>query len=80
MTKLGLGYSPLTRRIQISKFKKLSDFSTVRVGKAPLVDVTELALQLSYQLVMDEGGVISWELDNGDVMVLSAKLVTADSL
>lgn len=78
--ELNIGYSPLTKRIHIAKFKKLSNFTVIKVGGIDPIDVTNTALQCAYQLVIDEGGLITWELDNGDVMKLSAELVNADEI
>ena len=45
----------------------------LRVGNDRGRDVTNEAAQLVWQLVMAEGGEISWELDDGSRMVLKAE-------
>ena len=49
------------------------DGGRLRVGNDPGRDVTNEAAQLVWQLVMAEGGEISWGLDDGSRMVLRAE-------
>ncbi|POZ13664.1 hypothetical protein C3Z09_22255 [Lelliottia aquatilis] len=71
--KLQLGFSPLTKTIQLARMKDLGNGNRVRVGNDRGRDVTEEAAQLTWQLVMAEGGEIGWELDDGSRMVLKAE-------
>ena len=71
--KLQLGFSPLTKTIQLAKMRDLDGVGRVRVGKDRGRDVTNEAAQLVWQLVMAEGGEIGWELDDGSRMVLKAE-------
>ncbi|EMM6385954.1 hypothetical protein RX481_002338 [Morganella morganii] len=72
---LQLGYSPLTKTIQLAKMKDMSNGVRVRVGNAKPRDVTNEAAQMVWQLVIDEGGVIQWEREDGNIMRLSAELI-----
>lgn len=72
-TKLQLGFSPLTRTIQLAKMRDYGDGQRLRVGNDRGRDVTNEAAQLVWQLVMAEGGEITWELDDGSRMVLKAE-------
>lgn len=71
--KLQLGFSPLTKTIMLAKMRDLEGGGRLRVGNDRGRDVTNEAAQLVWQLVMAEGGEISWELDDGSRMVLKAK-------
>lgn len=71
--RLMLGYSPLSKTIQLAKMKELDGGSRLRVGNDHGQDVTNEAAQLVWQLVMDEGGEIGWQLDDGYRMVLKAE-------
>ncbi|HHB7327728.1 hypothetical protein PO461_00540 [Enterobacter asburiae] len=76
--KLQLGFSPLTKTIQLAKMRDLEGGGRLRVGNDRGRDVTNEAAQLVWQLVMAEGGEIGWELDDGSRMVLKAeKMETA---
>ncbi|HBY5253883.1 TPA: hypothetical protein MIX19_23390 [Klebsiella pneumoniae] len=70
--KLQLGFSPLSKTITLAKMRDV-DGGRLRVGNDRGRDVTNEAAQLVWQLVMAEGGEISWNLDDGSRMVLSAK-------
>lgn len=72
--KLQLGFSPLTKTIQLAKMKDI-DGGRLRVGNAPARDVTNEAAQLVWQLVIAEGGEIGWQLDDGSRMVLKAEKI-----
>ncbi|WP_346808182.1 hypothetical protein MX657_09255 [Enterobacter chuandaensis] len=71
--KLQLGFSPLTKTIQLAKMRDLEGGGRLRVGNDKGRDVTNEAAQLVWQLVMAEGGEIGWELDDGSRMVLKAE-------
>lgn len=71
--KLQLGFSPLTKTIQLAKMRDLEGGGRLRVGNDRGRDVTNEAAQLVWQLVMAEGGEIGWELDDGSRMVLKAE-------
>lgn len=71
--KLQLGFSPLTKTIQLAKMRNLEGGRRLRVGNDKGRDVTNEAAQLVWQLVMAEGGEIGWELDDGSRMVLKAE-------
>lgn len=75
MGKLQLGFSPLTKTIQLAKMKDLGNGVKVREGNTPPRDVTNEAAQLVWQLVIAEGGTIQWKKENGEIMELSAKLI-----
>lgn len=75
MGKLQLGFSPLTKTIQLARMKDLGNGVKVREGNAPPRDVTNEAAQLVWQLVIAEGGTIQWQKENGEIMELSAKLI-----
>lgn len=74
-TKLQLGYSPLTKTIQLAKMRDTGPGQRLRVGNDPGRDVTNEAAQLVWQLVIDEGGEIGWDLDDGTRMILKAEKV-----
>jgi hypothetical protein len=76
-TRLEIGYSPLTKRIMLAKMKDLGNGNMLRVGNDEGRDVTNAAAQCAWQLVMAEGGEISWNLENGDVISLKATKVEA---
>jgi hypothetical protein len=67
--KLQLGFSPLSKKIMLAKMRDV-DGGRLRVGND---DVTNEAAQLVWQLVIAEGGEISWGLDDGSRMVLKAE-------
>lgn len=71
--KLQLGFSPLTKTIQLAKMRDDGEGRRIRVGNDRGRDVTDEAAQLVWQLVMAEGGEIGWELDDGTRMVLKAE-------
>lgn len=71
--KLQLGFSPLTKTIMLAKMRDLEGGGRLRVGSDRGRDVTNEAAQLVWQLVMAEGGEITWELDDGSSMVLKAE-------
>lgn len=75
MGKLQLGFSPLTKTIQLARMKDLGNGVKVREGNTPPRDVTNEAAQLVWQLVIAEGGTIQWQKENGEIMELSAKLL-----
>lgn len=75
---LQLGYSPLTKTIQLAKMKDMSNGVRMRVGNAESRDVTNEAAQMVWQLVIDEGGVIQWKREDGNIMRLSAELINGD--
>lgn len=75
MGKLQLGFSPLTKTIQLARMKDLGNGVKVREGNTPPRDVTNEAAQLVWQLVIAEGGTIKWQKENGEIMELSAKLI-----
>lgn len=75
--KLQLGYSPLTKTIQLAKMRDTGPGQRLRVGNEPGRDVTNEAAQLVWQLVIDEGGEIGWGLDDGTRMILKAEKVSA---
>ncbi|ADU79168.1 hypothetical protein F362_gp17 [Enterobacter phage EcP1] len=58
MGKLQLGFSPLTKTIQLARMKNLGNGVKVREGNTPPRDVTNEAAQLVWQLVIAEGGTI----------------------
>lgn len=62
-----LGYSPLTKTIQLAKMRNEGNGFKVRVGNEKAEDVTNEAAQMVYQLVRDEGGKIQW--DTGDKII-----------
>ncbi|MGP8938884.1 DUF7446 family protein [Enterobacter soli] len=70
--KLQLGFSPLSKKIMLAKMRDV-DGGRLRVGNDPGRDVTNEAAQLVWQLVIAEGGEISWGLDDGSRMVLKAE-------
>lgn len=72
-TKLQLGYSPFSKTISLAKMKDLGEGHRLRVGNDRGRDVTNEAAQMVWQLVMDEGGEIGWELDDGSRMILRAE-------
>ncbi|OQP28733.1 hypothetical protein B2H99_02265 [Morganella morganii] len=76
--RLQLGYSPLTKTIQLAKMKDISPGVRTRVGNAEPRDVTNEAAQMMWQLVIDEGGVIQWKREDGNIMRLSAELIKGD--
>lgn len=71
--KLQLGFSPLTKTIQLAKMRDLDGGGHLRVGNDRGRDVTNEAAQLVWRLVMAEGGEINWELDDGSRMILKAE-------
>jgi hypothetical protein len=71
--KLQLGFSPLTKTIQLAKMRDDGEGRRVRVGNDRGRDVTDEAAQLVWQLVMAEGGEIGWGLPDGSRMVLKAE-------
>ena len=73
--RLELGYSPLTKTIQLAKMKELGNGHRCRVGNDKGRDVTNEAAQMVWQLVMDEKGEIYWDLEDGSRMVLRAEKV-----
>lgn len=75
---LQLGYSPLTKTIQLAKMKDMPNGVRMRVGNAEPRDVTNEAAQMVWQLVIDEGGVIQWKREGGNIMRLSAELINGD--
>lgn len=75
--RLMLGFSPLSKTIQLAKMKELEGGYRLRVGNDRGRDVTNEAAQLVWQLVMSEGGEIGWSLDDGTKMVLKAEKVSA---
>lgn len=75
--KIQLGFSPLTKTIQLAKMRDLEGGGRLRVGNDRGRDVTNEAAQLVWQLVMAEGGEIGWELDDGSRMVLKAEKMEA---
>ncbi|HHT9074184.1 TPA: DUF7446 family protein, partial [Edwardsiella tarda] len=70
---LQLGYSPFTKKIRLAKMKDVGPGCRQRVGNDPGRDVTNEAAQMVWQLVMDEGGCITWSLEDGSRMVLKAE-------
>lgn len=72
--RLQLGFSPLSKTIQLAKMRDV-DGGRLRVGNEPGRDVTNEAAQLVWQLVMAEGGEIAWNLDDGSKMILKAEKV-----
>ncbi|EEM6323594.1 hypothetical protein C9H16_19250 [Salmonella enterica] len=76
--KLQLGFSPLTKTIYLAKMRDV-DGGRLRVGNDRGRDVTNEAAQIVWQLVMAEGGVIRWDLDDGSRMVLWAEKQEAAS-
>lgn len=74
--KLQLGFSPMSKRIILAKMVDIGNGLRRRVGNEER-DVSNEATQLAWQLVMAEGGEVSWETENGSVMVLSASLTPA---
>ena len=75
--KIQLGFSPLTKTIQLAKMRDLEGGGRLRVGNDRGRDVTNEAAQLVWQLVMAEGGEIGWELDDGSRMLLKAEKMEA---
>lgn len=75
-TRLMLGFSPLTKTIQLAKMREESPGIRVRVGNDKGRDVTNEAAQMVWQLVMSEGGEIGWELEDGSRMTLKAEKVS----
>jgi len=76
--KLQLGFSPLTKTIQLAKMKDIGPGQRQRVGNDRGRDVTDEAAQLVWQLVMAEGGEVAWQLEDGSRMVLKAEKVEKD--
>ncbi|ENF6042539.1 hypothetical protein ABRV10_004618 [Citrobacter amalonaticus] len=76
--KLQLGFSPLSKTIMLAKMRDIEG-GRLRVGNDPGRDVTNEAAQLVWQLVMAEGGEISWGLDDGSQMVLKAEKLEGES-
>lgn len=72
--RLQLGFSPLSKTIQLAKMRDV-DGGRLRVGNEPGRDVTNEAAQLVWQLVIAEGGEIAWNLDDGSKMILKAEKV-----
>lgn len=72
MARLELGFSPLTKTIQLAKMRDIGGGQRLRVGNDRGRDVTNEAAQMVWQLVMAEGGCIEWTLDDGSKMVLCA--------
>ena len=70
-----LGYSPLTKTIQLAKMKDMTNGVRERGGNAEPRDVTNEAAQMGWQLVIEEGGVIQWKREDGNIMRLSAELI-----
>jgi hypothetical protein len=75
--RLQLGYSPLTKTIQLAKMRDLGPGRRQRVGNDRGRDVTNEAAQMVWQLVIDEGGEIGWDIAGGGRMVLKAKKIVA---
>lgn len=73
--RLELGFSPLTKTIQLAKMKRMDNGHLCRVGNDRGRDVTNEAAQLVYALVMAEGGEVHWDLDDGTRMVLRAEKI-----
>lgn len=71
--KLQLGFSPLTKTIQLAKMRDDGAGRRIRVGTDRGRDVTDEAAQMVWQLVMSEGGEIGWGLPDGSRMVLKAE-------
>lgn len=72
VVRLRLGFSPLSKTIQLAKMKDIGDGILQRVGTDKGEDVTDEAAQMVWQLVMAEGGEIQWQHPDGGVMVLKA--------
>lgn len=77
--KLQLGFSPLSKTIQLAKMRDLEGGGRLRVGNDRGRDVTNEAAQLVWQLVMSEGGEIGWNLSDGSRMVLKAEKQEGES-
>jgi hypothetical protein len=60
MSSIDIGYSPLTKTIQLAPMRIDKNGNKVRVGNKPPKDITNEVAQLVYMLVRDEGGEISW--------------------
>lgn len=75
--RLQLGFSPLTKTITLAKMRDIGPGQRLRVGNDRGRDVTNEAAQLVWQLVIAEGGEISWELEDGSRMVLKAENIAA---
>ena len=73
MARLELGFSPLTKTIQLAKMKDIGNGIRQRVGNDRGRDVTNEAAHMVWQLVMADGGRIAWTLDYGSQMILEAK-------
>ncbi|WP_048796173.1 MULTISPECIES: DUF7446 family protein [Serratia] len=73
--KLQLGYSPLTKTIQLAKMRDIGPGQRQRVGNDRGRDVTNEAAQMVWQMVIDEGGEIGWDIDGGGRMVLKAEKI-----
>jgi hypothetical protein len=73
MARLELGFSPLTKTIQLAKMREIGPNLKQRVGNDRGRDVTNEAAQLVWQLVMAEGGRVVWTLDDGSQMILEAQ-------
>ncbi|MBU9822982.1 hypothetical protein J1782_24115 [Rahnella sp. BCC 1045] len=71
--KLQLGFSPLSKAIRLAKMRDDGEGQRVLVSNDKGSDVTNEAAQLVWQLVMSEGGEISWGLPDGSRMVLKAE-------
>lgn len=76
--KMRLGFSPLTKKIHLAKMKETTTGILRRVGSEQR-DVTNEAAQIVWQLVIAEGGVISWSLEDGNTMELTARLIKGDN-
>ena len=73
--RLELGYSPLTKTIQLAKMKQMDNGHLCRVGNDRGRDVTNEAAQMVWQLVMANNGNIFWDLEDGTRMLLTAQKV-----
>lgn len=72
-TKKQLGYSPLTKRIVLARMKDMGNGCKMRVGSEE-ENVTNEAAQMVAQLVIDEGGEISWDLGD-EILRVTAERV-----
>ena len=72
--KIDLGFSPLTKSIYIGHMKDKDGFKECHPTKEK-VDVTNIAAQFTWMLVLGEGGQIEWNHPEGGKMILHAELV-----
>lgn len=71
--KTNLGFSPLTNQIYIGQMRDVPGGQECHPDKEK-INVTNMAAQFTWMLVLAHGGQIEWDHPNGGKMVLSAAL------